>query len=124
MQPLQPGLDVGAVDVGNGDMTGVKPDVKLSEVGLITSYSGATMSGFQQLEKPRRMRRQRKIRTRPRTARIETEEITSVKPVEIFQGESVAPSTDPVAFCDFRKTLQEPLDFRDIELPDRSKGRL
>jgi hypothetical protein len=115
---------VGSIDPIHGSAGGVEPDVKLTQVGLIAPDCRWPMSGFQQIEETLRLRRQWKVGARPSAARLETEEVVRVKPVEVLQGEATLLGTDAIRIRHSRESLQELVELDLVELPDRSTGRL
>jgi hypothetical protein len=113
---------MGSVDTDDRNVVSVEPDVELAEVGLIGPHGPEGMRWLQQFEKVLRRGWQGEIRTRPRATRIKAKEIPRVEPVEVPQSEVALP--DAVLFGPLRETLQELLDFRGVELPNRPERSL
>src|SRR6187402_2649536 len=101
-------------------MMGVQRDVKLSKAGLMSSHGREFVGRLEQVEKALRVGWQREIRARPRTAWVKTEEVLTVKPVEIPQCEMALAARDASLHGRLRELLQEQLDFRRAELANCS----
>jgi hypothetical protein len=81
-EPLNPGRRVGAIEGVERQRLRIEPDVKVPEDGLIASDGGGLVSRLKSLREPRRNRRKLDA-SRPQGLRIETEEVTLMKPPEV-----------------------------------------
>jgi len=116
MEPAEPGFHVMPCHRFDGDVLGVEPDVKLSQVSLVSLERGAFVSGSEGVEKLPCRSWERRARAWPGASGVETQQATGMQPIEVAQSQMSESSASSLWQWRLMELREELLDFARLEL--------